>query len=271
MPSKPSGERGPVVPIGGAEDKIAARAVLRRFASMCSGPVAVVTTASLDPTTGERYRGVFGALGVEVRVIDIVVREQAESATHALDGAGGVFFTGGTQLRLSTILGGTPLAQAVRRLNAAGVPVGGTSAGAAFCSEHMIAYGKEGATPIAGGVTLAPGLGLTNRVIVDQHFRQRDRFGRLLAAVAYNPFEIGLGLDEDTAAFIGPDNVVEVVGSGAVTVVDAGSLEHSAMATAEEGKPVEMIGVRVHVLVEGARYSLDTRRAVPAPVVQAPF
>ncbi len=266
MPSQPTGERGHVVPIGGAEDKVAARAVLRTFANLCVGPIAVVTTASLDPHTGERYRGVFGALGVDTRVVDIVTREQAESALHALDGVGGVFFTGGTQLRLSTILGGTPVAQAVRRLNAAGVPVGGTSAGAAFCSEHMIAFGQEGATPIAGAVTLAPGLGLTNRVIVDQHFRQRDRFGRLLAAIAYNPFVIGLGLDEDTAAFIGPDNVIEVVGTGAVTIVDAGSLEHSAMASVEEGRPVEMIGVRVHVLVEGARYALDTRRATPAPV-----
>ena len=266
MPSLPGVARGYIVPIGGAEDKVAHRAVLRRFASLLKGPVAVVTTASLDPLTGERYKGVFAALGVEARIIDVCGREEVDAGLARLEGAGGVFFTGGTQLRLSTILGGTPIAQAVRRLNAAGSPVAGTSAGAAFCSEHMIAFGKEGGTPLAGLATLAPGLGLTNRVIVDQHFRQRDRFGRLLSAVAYNPFTIGLGLDEDTAAFIRPDNVVEVVGSGAITVVDAGALEYSAMASTEEGKPVEMIGVRVHVLVEGATYNLDTRRATPAPI-----
>lgn len=266
MPSLPELARGYIIPIGGAEDKLANRAVLRRFAGLLDGPVAVITTASLDPLTGERYRGVFGALGVEARILDVCSREEVDAAMQKLEGAGGVFFTGGTQLRLSTILGGTPIAQAVRRLNAAGKPVGGTSAGAAFCSEHMIAFGKEGGTPLSGLATLAPGLGLTNRVIVDQHFRQRDRFGRLLSAVAYNPFTIGLGLDEDTAAFIRPDNVVEVVGSGAITVVDAGALEYSAMASTEEGKPVEMIGIRVHVLVEGATYNLDTRRANPAPV-----
>jgi cyanophycinase len=270
MPSQPTGARGYIVPIGGAEDKLAGRAVLRRFAALCTGPIAVVTTASLDSTTGERYRGVFAALGFETRILDINGREDVEANIPKLEGAGGVFFTGGTQLRLSTILGGTPIAQMVRRMNASGVPVGGTSAGAAFVSEHMIAYGKEGGTPIAGAATLAPGLGLTNRVIVDQHFRQRDRMGRLFAAVAYNPFAIGLGLDEDTAAFLGPDNRFEVVGSGGVTVVDAGSLEYSAMATAEEGRPVEMIGVRVHILVEGARFCLDTRRATPAPLPPLP-
>ena len=157
------------------------------------------------------------------------------------------------------------VARVVRRLNAQGVHVAGTSAGAAFTSEHMIAYGNEGGTPIAGQATLVAGLGLTNRVIVDQHFRQRDRMGRLLSALAYNPFALGVGLDEDTAAFIGPDNVFEVVGSGGLTVVDAATLEHSSMAVAPVGKPVEMIGVRLHVLVEGARYDLHARRATPAP------
>ena len=112
----------------------------------------------------------------------------------------GVFLTGGNQLRLSTMIGGTEVAKAIRRRNAEGMHVAGTSAGAAFLCEHMIAFGKEGASPRAKIVTLAPGLGLTNRVIIDQHFRQRDRLGRLLTALAYNPFAIGIGLDENTAA-----------------------------------------------------------------------
>ena len=109
----------------------------------------------------------------------------------------------------------------IRARNAHGVTVGGTSAGASILSEHMIAFGDDGASAISGSVRLAPGLGLTNRFVIDQHFRQRDRLGRLLTALAYNPFAVGIGLDEDTAAFIGPDNTVEVEGSGAVTVVDA--------------------------------------------------
>jgi cyanophycinase len=272
-PEPTPGSRGFIVPIGGAEDKISARAILRRFADLCGGAagvIVVVPTASLDPETPDRYRSVFPEVGApEVRVLDPRRREDANGALEVLEGATGVFLTGGDQLRLSTLLGGTDVARALRRLNARGVHVAGTSAGAAFLSEHMIAFGKEGGTPIAGQATLVPGLGLTNRVIVDQHFRQRDRMGRLLSALAYNPFAIGLGLDEDTAAFLGPDNVFEVVGSGGITVVDAAGLEYSSMATVIEGKPVEMIGVRLHVLVEGSRFDLHARRAMAAPVPAA--
>jgi cyanophycinase len=270
-PEPTPGSRGFIVPIGGAEDKVNSKLILRRFAELCGGPraaIAVIPTASMDPETPDRYRRVFAEVGSpDVRVLEVNQREDANGALGALEGATGVFLTGGAQLRLSTLLGGTDVARAVRRLNARGVHVAGTSAGAAFLSEHMIAFGREGGTPIAGQATLVPGLGLTNRVIVDQHFRQRDRMGRLLSALAYNPFAIGLGLDEDTAAFIGPDNVFEVVGSGGITVVDAAGLEHSSMATVAEGKPVEMIGVRLHVLVEGSRFDLHHRRATPAPVV----
>jgi cyanophycinase len=128
----------------------------------------------------------------------------------------------------------------------------------------MIAFGDEGSTPRAGMVSLAPGLGLTNRVVVDQHFRQRDRLGRLLAALALNPFAHGIGLDEDTAAFLGPDDALEVVGSGAVTIVDPSGIEYSSMDQARAGEPVSMIGIRLHVLLHGARYDLNRREATPA-------
>lgn len=271
-PELSPGSRGYIVPIGGAEDKISDRSILRSFVSIAGGEgarIAVIPTASEDDGTGARYRRVFKDLEAEsVHVLDFQVRADSEREDwlEALDQCTGVFFTGGNQLRLSTILGGTPVAQRIRRLNAKGVPVGGTSAGAAFMSEHMIAYGREGATPIAGQVTLAPGLGLTNRVIVDQHFRQRDRLGRLMTALAYNPFAVGLGLDEDTAAFIGPDNLIEVVGSGAVTFVDVSDLEYSDMANAREGQPVQLIGVRLHVLARGGRFDLEKRVARPGSV-----
>ena len=124
----------------------------------------------------------------------------------------------------------------------------------------MIAYGETGATPAAGKVSLTPGLGLTNRVVIDQHFRQRDRLGRLLTALAYNPFAIGLGLDEDTAAFISSDNVIHVRGSGAVTVVDVSELEHSSIADAPEGEPICMTGAKLHILPHAATFDLNTRR-----------
>jgi cyanophycinase len=125
----------------------------------------------------------------------------------------------------------------------------------------MIAFGDEGSSVISGSVRLAPGLGLTNRFIIDQHFRQRDRLGRLLTALAYNPFAIGIGLDEDTAAFIGADETVEVEGSGGVTIVDASEVTYSSMDSVSEGQPVCMLGLKLHVLVAGATFNLHTRIA----------
>ncbi|MSQ00335.1 MAG: cyanophycinase [Myxococcales bacterium] len=274
MPARPAHPelRGHIIPIGGAEDKHLGRSILRRFAELCGldrGRLVVLSTASTDAETPDRYIEIFRSVGVgDVRVCDPRARQDAEAAAAHLDGATGVFVTGGDQLRLSTILGGTAVARRLRRMNADGVHVAGTSAGAAFLSEHMIAFGREGGTPLAGQATLAAGLGLTNRVMIDQHFRQRDRMGRLLSALAYNPFAIGIGLDEDTAGFIGPDDMMEVVGSGGITVVDAAQIEHSAMATTPEGRPVELIGLRLHMLVQGSRFDLTLRRASPAPVVE---
>jgi len=127
--------------------------------------------------------------------------------------------------------------------------------------EHMIAGGVEGSTPRPDMVTMAPGLGLTNAFIVDQHFRQRDRLGRLLTALAYNPFAIGLGLDEDTAAFIRPGDQLEVVGSGGITLIDPTDLSYSSMDSARRGDPVSLIGVKLHILVSGGRFDIATRTA----------
>ena len=260
-------QRGWIIPIGGAEEKDNAPAILKRFVQLAGGDradIVVIPTASQMRDTGVRYERLFAALGAErVTAIDFDTRRDAEEGgrLERLQQATGVFFTGGNQLRLSTLIGGTSVAKAVRALNAAGVPVAGTSAGAAFISEHMIAFGDEGSSPIAGSVRLAPGLGLTNRFIIDQHFRQRDRLGRLLTALAYNPFAIGLGLDEDTAAFIAPDNTVHVQGSGSITVVDAAEVQFSSMDSIAEGKPVCLLGVKLHILTQGATFNLHTRQA----------
>ncbi len=269
MPSKVAHgtERGYIIPIGGAEEKENSREILARFVTLAGGDdanIVVIPTASQAPDTGARYERIFAELGAaHVEAMGFDTRRDCEEKGRIahLESATGVFLTGGNQLRLSTILGGTSVAKSLRQMNAAGVHVAGTSAGAAFISEHMIAYGEEGHSPIAGAARLAPGLGLTNRFIIDQHFRQRDRLGRLLAALAYNPFAHGLGLDEDTAAFIGPENELEVVGSGAITVVDASGMTFSSMAYVEEGEPVCMLGIQLHILVAGATYNLHSRKA----------
>ncbi|OOG66177.1 cyanophycinase [Rhodanobacter sp. B04] len=260
-------QRGWIVPIGGAEQKENDARILERFVGLCGGDdadIVVIPTASQLPDTGARYERIFSELGAgRVTALDFDTRRDTgeRNRMQRIEQASGIFFTGGNQLRISTLIGGTPIAQLIRTRNAQGVHVGGTSAGASILSEHMIAFGKEGSSPTAGSVRLAPGLGLTNRFVIDQHFRQRDRLGRLLAALAYNPFAIGIGLDEDTAAFIRPDNTLEVEGSGAVTVVDAGELQFSSMDRAGEDEPVCLLGLKIHILTAGATFNLQTRRA----------
>jgi cyanophycinase len=272
-PAKSQTTRGFIVAVGGAEEKIGDVAILRRFATLCGGKrcrVAIIPTASEVAETGSRYEELFHSLGVgRAHVLPIASRAdgQRREWLDLLDQVDGAFLTGGNQLRLSTMIGGTEIAKALRRRNAEGMHVAGTSAGAAFLCEHMIAFGKEGASPRAKIVTLAPGLGLTNRIIIDQHFRQRDRLGRLLSALAYNPFAIGIGLDENTAAFIGPDETLEVVGGGALTIVDSSELQFSSMARVRKNDPVCLIGLRLHILDHGATFNLHTRVAAAAPEI----
>ncbi len=264
----PDGEaRGFIVPIGGAENKENDPKILARFVRESGGEMAdlvIIPTASRAHETGPRYEKLFRELGARrVEVMDFDTRRdcQEPGRLERLEQATGIFFTGGNQLRLTTLLGGTPVAKLIRALNARGVTIGGTSAGASILSEHMIAFGDDGATAIAGSVRLAPGLGLTNRFIIDQHFRERDRLGRLVTALAYNPFAVGLGLDEDTAAFIGPDETLEVEGTGGVTVVDASRVSFSSVDSAADGQPICILGLVMHVLTTGATFNLHTRLA----------
>ena len=266
MPSRahPDVPRGWIIPIGG---KLLDDGILARFLSLSGGAsarIAIIPTASNEPDIGTFYERVFARLGVaSSKSLHFEHRIDCDDADWLswLRNATGIFIAGGNQLKLTATLGGTPAARLLRERNAAGVPVAGTSAGAAFLSEHMIAYGEDGVTPRAGMVTMCAGLGLTNRVIVDQHFAQRERLGRLLTALAYNPFAIGLGVDENTAAFISPDDIVEVQGSGSVTVVDPAEVRASSIAEAKPGEALTFTGVKVHVLPVGATFDLNARKA----------
>jgi len=259
--------RGYIIPIGGAEEKLNNPEILDRFVEICGGldsRIGIIPTASELEDTGRNYEKLFRKIGVKhARVLPFITREDCQNGTDVeyLEKCDGVFMTGGNQLRLSTTLGGTKVAQTIRRRNAEGMHVAGTSAGAAFMPEHMIAGGSEGSTPSPDMVTMAPGLGLTNAFIIDQHFRQRDRLGRLLTALAYNPFAVGIGLDEDTAAFIRSGDELEVVGSGGITVIDPTHLTYSSMDRARRGEPVSLIDVTLHILVAGGRFDIATREA----------
>jgi len=262
-------ERGYIIPIGGAEEKLHNPEILDRFIEICGGKdarIGIIPTASELEDTGRNYEKLFRKIGVKhAKVLPFITREDCQTGDDVdyLQKCDGVFMTGGNQLRLSTTLGGTKVAQIIRRRNAEGTHVAGTSAGAAFMPEHMIAGGSEGSTPSPDMVTMAPGLGLTNAFIIDQHFRQRDRLGRLLTALAYNPFAVGIGLDEDTAAFIRAGDELEVVGSGGITVIDPTELSYSSMDRARRGEPVSLIGVKLHILVSGGRFNISSREALP--------
>ncbi len=261
--------RGYIIPIGGAVEKVSDPAILRRFVEVCGGEkaiIAVIPTASSLEDTGPHYEDLFRNLGAaEAWALPFQERSDCRRRDwlEILEKADGVFMTGGNQLRLATTIGGSPVADLIRERNLGGLHVAGTSAGASFMSEHMIAYGKEGMTPRSDMVTLVPGLGLTKLAIIDQHFRQRDRLGRLITSLAYNPRPIGIGLDEDTAAFLAPGGLLEVVGSGAITVLDPSDVEYSSMDSAAPHDPVCVIGVQLHVLIEGATFHIETRRAKP--------
>jgi cyanophycinase len=264
--------------IGGAEDKLGRRAVLQRFVSLAGGRdarIAVVPTASsLGLEVVEVYDALFRKLGAA----DVVAarphsREEAEDPriVELLDDVTGVFMTGGNQLKLSGIVNGTAFGEAVRAAHGRGAVVGGTSAGASILSSHMVAFGPGGSMPKQRMTQLAAGLGLVRDVVIDQHFEQRNRYGRLLMLVAQSPGLLGIGVDEDTGAVVTEEDdglVLRVVGRGAVTVVDGRSVvsnAHEARRTA----PLLVSGVVMHVLPAGSVFDLSARRLVQqAPVVE---
>ena len=266
---------GTVIIIGGAEDKIRDRIILSRFVALAGGEdaiVAVISTASsLGAEAGERYRQVFGELGVKmVRPLHAMTRAQAndESFARAVRDATGIFLTGGNQLRLSSTIGGTRLADAILERFRDGAVVAGTSAGASAMSTHMIAFGASGATPKQRMAAIAAGLGVLPGVIVDQHFQQRNRLGRLLSLIAQNPSLLGLGVDEDTAGIVGPDHVLEVIGRGSITVVDGSAAETNAWEVRGH-RPVMISGVVLHSLPAGYRFDLRRRHRVASPNLKA--
>ena len=271
MGSRPAGQRpGLLMAIGGAEDKVRERAVLRRFVEACGGAdamIVVLATASEVPEAGERYADLFYDLRAQtVEVLRVRTREDAlevgPEIHDLLEYATGFFMTGGSQLRISSALGGTALAATLRRRHAEGMVVAGTSAGAAVLSRHMISMGESGGTPKRRLVHMAQGLGFAPDLVIDQHFRRRDRMGRLLTALSYNPEPLGVGIDEDTAALADGDGVMTVFGSGAVTVVDASALRFTDSHAVTRGQPVAMLGLKVDFLTSGCRYDVKRRIAL---------
>jgi cyanophycinase len=199
-------------------------------------------------------------------------REQAHdpALVKALDEATGIFMTGGNQLKLSSIVCGTPVGDAILRANERGAVVAGTSAGASIQSSHMVAFGVGGATPKQRMTQVAAGLGLVDATVIDQHFDQRNRYGRLLMIVSQSPQLLGIGVDEDTCGLVEEvdgDLVMRVLGKGAVTIFDGARMTSNAY-EAKRSSPLLASGVVFHVLPEGAVFNLSRRVLVPQePVI----
>lgn len=255
------------MPIGGAEDKLDDKIILSEFARLAGGDdarIAVVPTASSIEAAGLRYKAIFLGMGVEsAEVVYIGSREDANGgeSLDLVENATGIFLTGGNQMRLSAIIGGTRFEQLVRERNAAGMVVAGTSAGASILSAHMVALGASGATPKLRMAQMFAGFGLISNVIIDQHFRQRDRIGRLLSLVASNPGLLGIGIDEDTAAVIEPDNTLRVVGRHSVTLVDGSHMTSDIFRVKRYGE-ITISDARLHVLGAGSQFNMDERKLI---------
>jgi cyanophycinase len=258
--------------IGGAEDKRRDKAILSRFVRFAGGEnasiVVISTASSLGDLATETYRDLFGNLGVQaVTGIRPEERDQSDDPQVAatLADATGVFLTGGNQLRLSSAVGGTRLASALFLAHDRGAVIAGTSAGASALASHMIAFGTSGPTPKNRMAQLSAGLGLLDRVVIDQHFEQRGRLGRLLSVIAHSPALLGIGLDEDTAAIVYTDKVMEVIGRGAVTIVD-GSHARTDAYQGKGHRPLMVSGVVLHSLPAGYWFDLRSRTLLHASV-----
>lgn len=260
---------GRLVIIGGAEDKEGDCSILKevvRLAGACEARLLVLTAATSEPQqVGALYRHIFTRLGAaEVGVIDVSHRLQAEDPmlVRLLHDCSGVFFTGGDQLRITSLIGGTALFHALVAAYRRGVVIAGTSAGASVMSSTMIIDGSGEQEPSVGAVRLAAGLNLVSDVVIDQHFAQRGRLGRLLAAVAQNPYVLGIGIDENTAVVVdGPD--FKVIGTGTVSVLDG---QHIAFTNVSEVSPQSALAlaeIRLHVLPKGYIFNLQTRQPQP--------
>jgi len=263
---------GHLLIIGGAEDKEGECTILKRFVKLAGGRkavIAVITAATeAQDSVGEQYRALFSHLQAgEVRVLHVVNRGQANdgSTIEAVRSATGIYFTGGDQLRITSIVGGTALDDELKKSCRRGAVIAGTSAGASAMSDAMIIGGMGEREPKRSIVRMAPGLGLIQQAVIDQHFAQRGRIGRLLGAIAQNPYILGIGIDEDTAVEVDMAGVFKVVGSGSVTVLDGRSISISDISETSSDQPLALADVRLHVLPAGYMFDLTTRRPVSPP------
>lgn len=271
-PRMPQPTKTTVMVIGGAEDKVHGREILQTFfarSGTTEARIAIIPCASREPAAiGERYRAIFEEMGAKaIQVLDIRERAQGEDPTWQdyLEGCTGVFMTGGDQLRLCALLADTPLMEKIRlQVQLGQITLAGTSAGAAVMGHHMIAGGGSGESPNRSLVDMATGLGIIPDAIVDQHFHNRNRMGRLLSAIASHPDRMGIGIDEDTCAMFEGDGLIQVIGKGTVTIIDTSEVSHTNEPFVGATDPLSLFNLRLHVLCHGDCYDRHKRTVIAA-------
>ena len=262
--------------IGGHEDKDNGRIILKAVAQRTGGGKLVIVTAASNhqKELGEEYETVFRGLGVKhVYKLRIETRDDAvsERSLKILDDADTIFFTGGDQLKITSQLGMTPVCVRLQEIYESGGTIAGTSAGASVMTGTMMVGGTDEETMRLGeGLQLAPGLGFIQNVIIDQHFSERGRIGRLIGAVAQNPRSLGVGIDENTAVIVEQDNIFTVLGEGGVCFIDGSDLTYTNLTDEERERALSVFDMRVHILSQGDRFDCRTRRpaAEPAKVIE---
>ena len=261
---------GHLLVIGGAEDKYNERRILKKFLELAGGDAAevlIVPVASDFPEfAADVYTQAFRNLGVaNPRVLRATSRQDIVQADveKLVDGVTGVFMTGGDQMRLVSLLGGTKLAEALRKkVRETNVIMAGTSAGAAAMSTSMIVRGEPSSHPHKNAVKLSPGLGFLKNIIIDQHFSERGRISRLITAVSYNPYNLGIGIDENTAIILDGHGVLEVFGQGSTTIVDGSQITFNEIAEVADNESFSICGVQFHVLRDGLVYNYIDRHPI---------
>ncbi|MBS1517978.1 MAG: cyanophycinase [Bacteroidetes bacterium] len=258
-----------VLIIGGAEDKLNERHILRKFVEMSGGKDAEIllipVPSDFPIAAATLYKGIFEKMGLKsVKVLDATSSKDflELNANEVLEGITGVFLTGGDQMRLTSILGGTRFLAELKIRIKNGTVLAGSSAGAAGFSSTMIVRGEPTVQPLKDSIRLCPGLGILQNIIIDQHFTQRARINRLITAVSYNPSNLGIGIDENTAIHIKKDGILEVLGSGTVTIIDGSNISYNTIAEVEESEPFSVIGLQINILSTGVRYDLNNRKPI---------
>lgn len=257
--------KGRLLIIGGHEDRNEGKVILRQLANLVgSGKLVVATVASEKPDSmWEEYEDTMRAVGVRhLHHLQVESRADAEStrAMRVLEKAKGVFFTGGDQLRLTTMIGDTPVFSRCHEIFVGGGVIAGTSAGAAVMSETMIVSGNGDASPRIGELLqLAPGFGFAKDMLIDQHFAERGRLGRLMGVVAQNPRILGVGIDENTAIDVEAGRRFRVIGKGGVTVLDGSNVTYTNVVAEAKDRALSVFDVRLHLLTQGDEFSLVDR------------